>query len=327
MTASNAQPYGNAATRLVDYLASQYDESGVSRVAPEDVQFYYKLPAIFAIAGRRRLALQVLDQAMEKFFAGGRFHLDNDPIAAPWMAYLAGWLAWGASMLGRLQVVHDAMDSVSHLQDAQYGGFLHADGSGLILQETERSSAAAMGCIWAAKTENALAAAKFLEYAWKAQPDSGHQFHTNLTLDGRVLPNISDRNTCFRLDDPEARPAIFATTIAFLVWIGESTAHEEFFDLAAAYTGLVRACTHDSATMPLATKIGWAALLIARHRPSPELNDFACRCGEAILKRQLSDGSIGFDEVSDVPKPVAPVWLIGWGCDAALTLMALSDGV
>jgi hypothetical protein len=28
-----------------------------------------------------------------------------------------------------------------------------------------------------------------------------------------------------------------------------------------------------------------------------------------------------------VPKPVDGVWLVGWGCDCALTLLAAADGV
>jgi hypothetical protein len=28
----------------------------------------------------------------------------------------------------------------------------------------------------------------------------------------------------------------------------------------------------------------------------------------------------------DVAKPIDKLWLIGWGCDCALTLMAVADG-
>jgi hypothetical protein len=313
------------AARLIDWLAGDYDASGTSRSAPGNIQFYYKLPAVFATAGRRSLGLRVLEQAIARFFKSGRFVLDDDPIAAPWIGYLGGWLAWGAAMLGRFDVARQTIDSVIHLQDRTYGGFVHSSG-GVMVQDTERTSAAAMGCVWAMQLDHAQAAAGFLKYALKAQAAPDREFHTYIDLEGKLHPDVSDRNACFRSDDDQARPALFATTVAFLVWLGRATGREDLLDLAARYMGVVNANRHDPARLPLATKTGWAALLLARHRCAPAMNEFAYRCGAAILERQLSNGSISFDGVPDVPKPVAPVWLNGWGCDAALTLTAIADG-
>ena len=37
--------YGAGAKRVLDYLASEFDDEGTARRDPDNVQFYYKLPA------------------------------------------------------------------------------------------------------------------------------------------------------------------------------------------------------------------------------------------------------------------------------------------
>src|SRR5688572_28194210 len=59
--------FRNGADKLVGWLASEFDENGVSRSEPENIQFYYKMPATFAYCGRRDLAIQTLDQFRSKF--------------------------------------------------------------------------------------------------------------------------------------------------------------------------------------------------------------------------------------------------------------------
>src|SRR5947209_1110246 len=107
---ATAEQYASAASRLLDFLAAELDEQGASRSHPDDVQFYYKMPATLAYGGRRTLALRSLEQFINRFFRGEQFVLDNDPIARPWTAYLAGWAAWGAGSLGQFDVARRIMD-------------------------------------------------------------------------------------------------------------------------------------------------------------------------------------------------------------------------
>jgi hypothetical protein len=50
-----------AAEKLLGYLASEYDADGVSRPAPNNVQYCYKLPAISAYGGRRESWAMISD--------------------------------------------------------------------------------------------------------------------------------------------------------------------------------------------------------------------------------------------------------------------------
>jgi hypothetical protein len=315
--------YGRGAERLLDFLAGEFDRNGASRTRPDDVQLYYKMPAVLAYGGRRELALRTLEQFERRFLHGSRFVLENDPVAAPWAAYLAGWFAWGAGALGRFDLARRVMVAVLSRQDAAHGGFSHQDAKGTVF-DTERSSAAAMGCVWAMYPDNAKAAARFLDHALAGQPKAGC-FFAYFDSGGRAIPVLDDRNAYFALDDPHARPALFATTLAALIWLGRASDDAAYFGLADRYMRLILSHRNDAAKMPLATKTAWAALMLNRHLPDGALTAFARRSGDDLLARQQPDGSIDFDDVPDVPKPIDKVWHIGWGCDVALTLLALEQ--
>lgn len=82
----------------------------------------------------------------------------------------------------------------------------------------------------------------------------------------------------------------------------------------------------DPACMALATKDGWAAMMLSRHATDEALPACAQRCGEEPFARQKLR-LIEFGDVPDMPKAIDMVWQIGWGCDGgcdgALTLLAL----
>lgn len=315
-----------ASLRAVDFLASQYDSATGSAIAgPENVQLYYKMPAFFAYAGRGELARRTLEQLRARFLRHGRLDLSADPIANPWSAYIAGWIAWGAGLLGCFEVGRLVMESVRERQGAELGGWFHEAPVGR-LQDTERSGAALMGCIWAGDIEGSRRTADFLEYALDHQPSPGKEFHTYFDADGRCVPDTSDRNAYFSISDPSARPAVFACAIAGLVWLGRATGDSRFFDLARRYTGIVLAHEADPARLPLATKFGWAALMLAEHDSNLALVEIAKRSGSDLVARVRHDGSVDFDTVPNVPKPLDPAWTVGWGVDAALTLIAVGEG-
>lgn len=315
--------YRDAAERLLTWLADCFDADGVARLAPDNVQYYYKMPAVFARGGRWALAHRTLTQFERRFLANGRLVLDDDPVARPWSAYIGGWLAWGAGLLGRFDVARAVVQANADRQDAATGGFWHEEG-GVRVFDSERSSAATMGCLWAGDTNHAREAGRFLGDLLRRQ-DKARVFYAYADRQGRPIPNHADRNAYFALDDAHARPALFATTIACLVLLYRQTGETRHLEAAAAYMRVVLDHAGDVAALPLATKTGWAASMLHQHRPEPALLDFTRRNADAIVERQKSDGSISFDAVVDIPKPIDTVWLVGWGADCALTLLTAAD--
>jgi hypothetical protein len=315
--------YAEAAERLLAWLAGRFDADGVARGAADNVQYYYKMPAVLARGGRWRLACRTLAQFDRRFLAGDRLVLDDDPVARPWSAYIGGWLGWGAGTLGRFDIARAVARASAGRQDAATGGFWHEE-EGVRVFDSERSSAATMGCIWAGDIGRAQAAGRFLTDLLQRQEDA-RVFYAYADRQGRPIPNRSDRNAYFALDDPHARPALFATTVACLVWLYRQTGEAGHLDTAKAYMNVVLGHAGDAARLPLATKTGWAASMLYQHTRDPTLHDFARRNADAIVARQKQDGSIAFDEVIDVPKPIDTLWLVGWGSDCLLTLLAAAD--
>lgn len=316
--------HGDAAERLLGWLAARFDGGGVAREAPDNVQYYYKMPAVFARGGRWDLADRTLAQFTKRFLAAGRLALDDDPVARPWSAYIGGWLGWGAGMLGHFDVARTVSRATADRQDGATGGFWHEEG-GTRVFDSERSSAATMGCVWAGETARGAEAGRFLADILARQAEAG-VFYAYADARGRPIANRSDRNAYFAREDVHARPALFATTIACLVWLYRQTGDATHLATARAYMDIVLGFAGDAAALPLATKTGWAAMLLHQHSGDPALLDFARRNADAIVARQRPDGSIDFDQVVDVPKPVDTVWLVGWGADCALTLRAVADG-
>lgn len=315
--------YGDAAERLLAWLAGCFDVDGVARGAPGNVQYYYKMPAVFARGGRWALAHRTLTQFEQRFLADGRLVLDDDPVARPWSAYIGGWLGWGAGLLGRFDVARAVARASVDRQDPATGGFWHEEGGARVF-DSERSSAATMGCLWAGDTGRAREAGRFLADLLRRQ-DEARVFYAYADRQGRPIPNHTDRNAYFALDDGHARPALFATTIACLVWLHRQTGEAHHLETATAYMRVVLDHAGDAARLPLATKTGWAASMLHQHVPDPALLDFTRRNADAIVGRQKPDGSIGFDDVVDIPKPIDTVWLVGWGADCALTLLTVAD--
>jgi hypothetical protein len=315
-----------AADKLLGYLALEYDADGVSRTAPNNIQYYYKLPAVFAYGGRRELAYRLLEQFVARFMRNQQLNLSSDPVAYPWTPYLGGWAAWGAGALGRFDIAHHIMGSVVGFRDSKTGGYQFLSSTGKRLLDVERTGAALMGAVWSQNLSEARSAARFLRLALECQPAPDREFHAYVDPSGKVAPDTSDRNAYFSFSDPFARPALFATGISGLVWLGRAASDEEPFALAQAYMRVVLAHHADPGMLPLATKLGWSALMLSAQHNQPEFNSLAIHCAHSLIKRQNQDGSINFDQVPDVSKPIDKLWLIGWGCDCALTLMAVADG-
>jgi len=309
------------ADRLLDRLTADYGEDGTALAAPDDIQLYYKLPAAFALGGRRAFAGRIVDAFVKRFVDDGNLRLDQ--YSGPWKVYVAGWAAWGAGSLSRFDAARLIMGTALGDFDPSVGAF-RSEIEGRQVFDTVRTSGAAMGLIWAMDLDRARGIARFLKRAVAEQSRPRH-FDTLIDKDGNPVAT-EDRMSCFAADDEWAYPAIFGTTVASLTWLGRVTEDDEFFRLAHQYVQVVLSSDHDPSKMPLATKLGWAALMLSRHVDDPALLRFAEGIGESLLQRQREDGSLDFEDVPDVPKPIDRDSQVGWSCDAVTTLIALGDG-
>ena len=328
MTANTANEYRQAAERALDFVSAHVDADGRSRIDPNDPGLHFKLPYVFAYGDRRRLALRVLDHIEHNLMAAdGSFRDDrfNGPASA--FLYQAGWLAWSSAALGRFDLARRVARRAIQEQDPNLGGFWNETHQGRE-QGVLNSSSAAAGCAAAGELEAAELAASFMDRLIELQPESDQRFHFGLDANGDVITD-SDAETgrnYFDLNGP-CRPAMFATAIAGLTWLGRQTDDAKYFDLARAYANVILSHRGQPSDSPFASKTGWAALQLNVNRPDPALTGYAAAVGQRFLELQQADGSVdltvwpGMEDGAPLPLRLANL------CDWSLTALALANGV
>lgn len=314
-----------AADALLAYLLTEYADDGSSRSAPDNIQFYYKAPATLNYAGERGRALRSLNQLTMRFGPEGRLDLSSDGFAEPWTAYIAGWAAWGAGMLGRFDIARHMMTAAADYRDPATGAY-KVGRDEASPRDVQRTGAALMGLVWAGAVEEAAASAEFLRTLLDRQPSPQQGFSAQMDSGGEVLPAQGDPNCFFDFDDPRARPAMFATGIAGLVWLYRRTGDDGVLATARNYLRVVESHRGDPARLGLATKIGWAAMMVHAHLPEPALAGLAGRAAVAQAAQQRPDGAIDYARLEGAEADFDRIWMVGWGCDSLLTLLAVANG-
>ena len=327
MTTDTAIEFRQAADRALDFLADHVDDDGRSRIDPNDPGLHFKLPYVFAYGDRRWLALRVLNHIERNLLADdGSFNDEqfNGPASA--FLYQAGWLAWSSAALGRFDLARRVARRAAQEQDPNLGGFWNETHQGRE-QGLLNSSSAAAGCAAAGELEAAELAASFMARLLELQPEVDRRFHFGLDAEGKVITD-SDAETGrnhFDLDGP-CRPAMFATAIASLTWLGRQTGDGRHFDLARAYANVILSHRGEPWTSPFASKTGWAALQLNVNRPDPALTDYAESVGQRFFQLQQEDGSVdltvwpGFEGGAPLAMRLANL------CDWSLTALALANG-
>ncbi len=314
------------AEKSLDFLEAAFDEHGRNRRAPDDPCVHFKMPYVFCYGGRRDLAHRVLEHIERNLLeADGSF---RDPAAnGPQSLYLyqAGWLAWGSAFLGRFDLARRFARRAIAEQDDRWGGFWNENELGRV-QWLLSSSSAAAGCAVAGELAAAEEYARFMTRLIERQPEPATGFYFFLSPEGEVVTAMpADATLGFYDLSGRVRPAMFATVIAGLVWLGRQTGDGRHFDTARRYADIMLAAPEPQRSA-FASKSGWAALMLHAHRPDPDLAAFATGMAAAIADRQLSDGSIshadwpGFE--TEVPADVRE----GSTCDWTLTAVALANG-
>jgi len=327
MTADTANGFRQAADRALDFLAAHVDADGRSRIDPNDPGLHFKLPYVFAYGDRRQLALRALDHIERNLLADdGSFKDDrfNGPTSA--FLYQAGWLAWSSAALGRFDLARRIARRAIQEQDPELGGFWNETHQGRE-QGVLNSSSAAAGCAAAGGLEAAEQAAGFMDRLLELQPEADRRFHFGLYADGNVITDSDAEpgRNYFDLDGP-CRPAMFATAIAGLTWLGRQTDDARYFNLARAYANVILSHRGEPWDSPFASKTGWAALQLNVNRPDPALTAYAEAVGQRFLELQQPDGSVdltvwpGFESGAPLPLRLSNL------CDWSLTALALANG-
>ena len=316
----------SAADRCLDFLASLFDERGHSRIDPSSGGHHFKLPYVLNYGGRRALAMRVLAHVANDLIQPDGQYKDtaaNDSKGR--YLYEGGWLAWGSESLGRFDWARKFAKQLAVQQDPQWGGWFSDNEQGRV-QRVLLCSGAMAGCAAAGELEAAAHGARYFERLLDRQPEPDRRFYYNLGEDGEVVTAPTDDPTmgCYDFHD-HVRPAHFAPVIAGLTWLGEHTGNETHFNTARRFADVLLSNPNASAS-PFASKSGWAALMLHRHRPSDDLVEYAQAIGQALIKRQQDDGRIDITDAPGLEGGQSDAISIATTCDWTVTAIALVNG-
>ncbi len=232
------------------WLISQIDEQG--RVAESDhISVYSKVPASLLLSGRIEPAYRVLnwiaDQALEDQAPDGQQRLMLSPQVEadyPFSTYERAWVARGALVGERYDLVPGLIDQIEAHQDVNTGGFWDtaAEKEEAAGQQSGMTAGmAGLALVAGGRMEAAIRAAEFLAEMYEDQPEREAGFYAVRDIDGngQAQPFLQVTPMSYvDLHGTGQRPGRFGPVLGFLVWLYRGTGQARFLKLAKSYANL-----------------------------------------------------------------------------------------
>ena len=307
-----------------NWLNRNFDGTGHYVRDPGNSRYYMKLPYIFHMLGEKTKGARVAQYVLENFIdSSGR--LDTPGLTDEVRFYYMGWLALGAAMVERFDLVESVANCLTELQDPQSGVILvHEDDTGEEIGDLCFSAGAGMGIVAAGKTEQAQMLAERLAAVVKAQLGERRMF-TRFRGDGSVVARVKDHPRDVRFYDLDKRepqvPVYFATTLNMLIWTSRLTRDNQYLLTAQQLLDFVYSDDRDVAQSYRATKLGWSMLNLYEDTADENILGRAKRMGEAHVSRQSEDGIWDPDGKPNLPQHER----LDYSADCAVTLCALAN--
>jgi len=100
----------DAGKLAADWVCSGLSADGSFPGVENEIDAYYKMPVLFALADRPAQGQAVEMYLKKRFFEGGDFHANTDPEVLSFKNYRNGWVTRGLQMLGSTQMATAAGD-------------------------------------------------------------------------------------------------------------------------------------------------------------------------------------------------------------------------
>ncbi len=314
--------FQTAVAKTRSWLNRHFDGNGVSVIDPNDARYYMKTPYLLNTVGLREKGARVAKQVLDHFVAP-----DGELILPGQIGnrlYFMGWLALGASMVERFDLAEIMGDRLAQFQDPGSGGMvLHDEDAGEEVADVLISGGVGMGLVAAGKIDNARLMADRFVALLDSQPEQD-RFYNRFRRDGSVVAKVSgdEWEKMYDLRADEQRPAILATVVNTLVWVGRVTREPGYFDAARRYVDFVYSHRLDPAQFGRATKFGWSMLNLYEETGDEDLLGHARHLGEVLLAHQAEDG-LWYPRPGD--NSDAPSWYrLSYSSDCTMTVAALA---
>ncbi len=111
-----------AGNRAADWVCAGLAADGSFPGVENEIEAYYKMPVLFALADRREQAGAVANYLRERFFNAGDFHANTGASVLSFKNYRNGWIARGLQMTGYSQLATATVDYLATETVPEFGG-------------------------------------------------------------------------------------------------------------------------------------------------------------------------------------------------------------
>jgi hypothetical protein len=266
----------------------------------EEGIFYCRVPWALALCGETGPAQQLIDWISRRMLAAeGEVAGEASPNAGANHAantYAETCLAFGAQLLRRYDVARKAMDFALRFQDPTTGGvYLDRQQTGpdgpQVLYLTCQLG---MSAVLTGRHAAALAAGRFVQQLWEAQPELPHRLYTIVTGSGGLattVPEGADRRHYVN-ESQDVRQYHYngGMAAAFLVQLHLATGDAAWLDLARDYQRFSMESTERQFEVKQVCKSAWGSALLYTATREPVYRDWTLRLGDWFVAQQFPDG-------------------------------------
>lgn len=308
----DTKAYRQSTIQAIKFLLSQQNDDGSFRPVEMGVATCSKALFALSVMGQveraSRLSAYLSENLLDEEgdFAG---HFPRTPVTEAFYVVPNAWAIAGAQRLGHFGVSLRAVEFLGSLQHPE-GGFFTAgpnatrDGE----QDVLSTAVGGLALLYCGRTEEALAAGRYLTAVWEAQPAPAARLFIRTTRGHNLVTEYTEENadsimvSAGKRDQWVHAPAMAA---GFLTLLSQASEDRGLLDTAQHYLQIVDACGPDRYEGERSGLVGWGAGLLYAATGNQNFKRIAVAVADGLLNVQLANGSwlkasMGEDLESDV---------------------------
>ena len=290
------ESYRRSYRRGTDWMLGCFNADGSLGNVTER-NYYYRVPWALALMGETEAAHRLLDWVdRNRITAEGS--LDESATSAGpqrrYGSYPLACLIYGASLLGRLDLVRRCTGSLLSWQDPETGGFFANAPEGVEGdQELFPTAQAAMTLSLVGRIPEAVEAGLWLQRLWELQPDPEHRLYAVYRRSQGLVRDYDPAEAAFYVtlkDEPWQHHFNGGIAAAGLLHIHEATGEDRWLRLAREYERFSMSTKDIQFRSKQVCKSGWGSGLLYVATREEAYRAWTLRMGDWFVEHQFGDG-------------------------------------
>jgi len=306
--------YRQAALRGAAWLLRHQGADGSFSNVDDGVQPYHKIPYALAATGHQREADRLLDWVESHVMApNGDLKGKHGQAACDWYdrfhTYANSWIVLGAARLGRFPLVRKGIEYILTRQDPNSGGILseinpHAEHGGR--QDIVSTSKAGSACLSAGRIPEAVLMGDWLSKMLESQPEPGTVLYTCWDSNHGLITTFPEEDSLvYAVHANRGLQWFYYPGIAmeFLGRLYRVTRRQQYLEASLRFFDFACRCGEDILRTDPGAIIGSAAALMYQIDGNPHFRDAALVVGDGLVEKQTATGFWFKQDEADTTDP------------------------